>query len=98
MSNMAGRKRKSHKPKANVVGPAIRETRVARGRTLVDVAAQLDIDFGIKLDRSALGKIERCKRRISDIELIAIGSVLGVDIMSLLPEPAIEALTQMRRK
>lgn len=95
---MPGRNLKSHKRKANVAGPAIRQTRVASGRTLVDVAAQLDIDFGIKLDRSALGKIERCKRRISDIELIAIGSVLGVDIRRLLPEPATEALTQIRRK
>lgn len=71
--------------KKNICGGQIRAIRQKQGKTLVDFAAELEIDFGIKMDRSVLGKIENGARQLTDIELLAIAAVLQVELEALLP-------------
>jgi transcriptional regulator with XRE-family HTH domain len=69
----------------NICGQQIRTIRRQQQRTLVDLSAELDIGFGLKLDRSTLGKIENGVRQVTDIELLAIAAALQVEIEALLP-------------
>jgi transcriptional regulator with XRE-family HTH domain len=87
-------KRPSRTGNTNLSGTQIREIRRSLGKTLADLAAELDMDFGIKLDRSVIGKIERGKRRITDVELLAIACALGVRVDVLLPASQVDALTE----
>jgi transcriptional regulator with XRE-family HTH domain len=52
--------------------------------TLYELEAELAENYRIKLDRSALGRIEKGAQRLSDYELVAIAHVLSVDIGELL--------------
>lgn len=70
----------------NLVGPQIRKLRVAMDKSLIDLAADLEMNSGLKLERSIIGKIEARKRRVFDIELPAFADALEVDIEDLFPE------------
>lgn len=43
------------------------------------LTARLQV-LGVSIDRSAVAKIETGRRPVSDIEIVAISQVLGVDI------------------
>ena len=60
----------------NITGERIREARQEKQLLLVDVVAALNVDYGIKLDTSALGRIERRQRSINDYELLAHSRIL----------------------
>ncbi len=68
----------------NVVGPKIREARYSGGRkvTQQELAARLQA-LGIDIDRTAISKIEAGRRPVTDIEIVALGKVLGVKITEL---------------
>ena len=72
------------KKRLNVCGLRLRQIREARGLSLIDIQAALDIDYGIFLDRTNLGRIERGTRAVSDIELLVLAHLLDVSIEQLL--------------
>ena len=71
----------------NVVGPRIREARrsLSQRVTQEELAARLQA-LGMELDRSAISKMETGKRPITDVEIVAICRVLGIDVASLFVE------------
>lgn len=83
---MLRQKRSKRGGNLNVVGPQIRELRRSNDKNLVELSADLEMDFGVKLDRSVIGRIERGKRRVFDIELLAFARVFEVEIEDLFPE------------
>ena len=52
--------------------------------TLVDIQATLELDYGIALDRTNLGRIENGERTVTDAELAALAHLLGVSLEQLL--------------
>jgi transcriptional regulator with XRE-family HTH domain len=71
----------------NIIGPRVRQARLTRSPKLTQegLAAFLQLQ-GVDLDRSAITKIERQKRTVSDVELAALATVLGVSSSWLLGE------------
>ncbi len=63
----------------NVLGPRIRNLRRRPGRrvTQQELAARLQA-MGIDIDHTAISKLERGQRPISDMEFLAICKALGV--------------------
>jgi transcriptional regulator with XRE-family HTH domain len=73
--------------KRNLCGGSIKAVRQAKGLTLYDVETELRQDYRIKLDRSAIGRIENGNQAIHDYELAAIARILGVPVLDLLDGP-----------
>lgn len=71
----------------NLAGPRVRQARRSHvpKLTQADVVAQLQVR-GVDLDRSAITRIERQQRAVTDIELAALASALGVSSSWLLGE------------
>lgn len=84
-------------PSKNICGTRIRQLREKRGKSLIVLAAELDVDFGVKLDRSVIGKIESGRRKVSDYELFVIAEALGVSVQKLFPTDSLEALKTLKR-
>jgi transcriptional regulator with XRE-family HTH domain len=70
----------------NISGSRIRERRKEKGLLLVDVVAALSVDFNVRLDTSALGRIERYQRSVTDYELVALSKILDVSLSWLVGE------------
>ena len=68
----------------NISGARIREARQNKELLLVDVVAALNVDYDIRLDTSALGRIERNQRSVTDYELLALSKIFGVTLDWLL--------------
>lgn len=68
----------------NVCGPYLRQIREEKNLSLIDIQAALDIDYGIFIDRTNLGRIESGARTVSDIELLVFAHLLDVSIAQLL--------------
>lgn len=81
----------------NICGARIRKLREKRGKSLIELSAELEIDFGVKLDRSVIGKIESGRRKITDYELVVMAEALGVPVHKLFPADSLEALTSLKR-
>ena len=47
------------KKRLNLCGPHLRRFRLAQNLTLVDIQATLELDYGIALDRTNLGRPEK---------------------------------------
>ncbi|MCB1531891.1 MAG: helix-turn-helix transcriptional regulator [Alphaproteobacteria bacterium] len=62
----------------NVSGKRIKEARKHQNLSQVDLAAALDVDCDVKLDRSDISEIERGVRGVKDFELDAIAQILEV--------------------
>ncbi len=79
----------------NIIGPRVRQARLARSPKLTQegLAGYLQLQ-GVDLDRSAITKIERQKRTVSDVELAALATVLGVSSSWLLGETDIPNRTR----
>ena len=71
--------------KKNIIGINIRQARKKSHVTQMDLAAQLQL-LGLRIDRSAVAKIEVGIRPISDIEIIAIARVLNIPVPSIFEE------------
>jgi transcriptional regulator with XRE-family HTH domain len=78
-------KKTSPIPGRNLIGVRLREIRLAQKPevTLEDLAGRMAVR-GVKLDRSALGRIERQKRYVLDYELVALAKCLRIDTHDLL--------------
>lgn len=72
------------KKRLNLCGPHLRRLRLEQHLTLVDIQATLELDYGIALDRTNLGRIENGERTITDIELAVLAHLLGVSLEQLL--------------
>lgn len=74
-------KRKRIDPdKRNLIGPRIKEARLALGLSQEKVVELLELDHGIKMDRSALTRLENRKRSVDDFEIRALSLILGRDV------------------
>jgi HTH-type transcriptional regulator, cell division transcriptional repressor len=71
--------------KKNVVGERVRQARKATSPpiTQLDLVARLQI-LGMKVDQSALSKIESGRRPVIDYEIIALANALKVSVQWLL--------------
>lgn len=68
----------------NISGARIRRVRRQHGLNQVELAAALNVDYGIKLEQSDISEIERQVRSLKDYELDAIAKVLNIDPVWLL--------------
>jgi transcriptional regulator with XRE-family HTH domain len=71
--------------KRNVVGPRVRQARKLATPPVsqVDLAARLQL-LGLKIDQSAISKIEQGHRPVLDTEVIALAKALKVSVAWLL--------------
>jgi transcriptional regulator with XRE-family HTH domain len=69
----------------NIVGPRVREARkIAKPPvSQVDLAARIQV-IGLKLDQSAISKIEKGRRPVADFEVVALAQALAVTVSWLL--------------
>ena len=72
------------KRRLNLCGPHLRRFRLERHLTLVDIQVTLELDYGIALDRTNLGRIENGERTVTDAELAVLAHLLGVSLEQLL--------------
>lgn len=70
--------------KQNISGERIRQARLQHELAQVELAAALNVDYGIKLEQSDISEIERQVRSLRDYELDAISKVLDIDPIWLL--------------
>lgn len=68
----------------NISGVRIRQIRQQHGLDQVELAAALNVEYGIKLEQSDISEIERQVRSVKDYELDAIAKVLDTDPVWLL--------------
>ncbi len=72
------------KRRLNLCGSHLKHLRLQQHLTLVDIQATLDVDYGIALDRTNLGRIENGERTVTDVELAALAHLLGVSLEHLM--------------
>jgi len=72
------------KKRLNLCGPHLRRLRLEQHLTLTSIQATLELDYGIALDRTNLGRIENGERTVTDIELGVLAHLLGVSLEELL--------------
>mgnify|MGYP000907006806 FL=1 len=68
----------------NLIGPAVRRERCARGLSQQAMAARCNL-LGWALSRATLSKIESRLRRVNDAELWLLAAALGAEIAELFP-------------
>lgn len=68
----------------NLCGLQLKKLRTERHQSIEEVAAALDVDYGIPLDRTNLGRIESGERAVYDMELLAFAHLFNVSIEYLL--------------
>ena len=68
----------------NISGLRIRQVRLQNGLDQVELAAALNVDYGVKLEQSDISEIERQVRCVKDYELDAIARALDIDPIWLL--------------
>ncbi|HEY0753673.1 MAG TPA: helix-turn-helix transcriptional regulator [Ktedonobacteraceae bacterium] len=68
----------------NLCGIHLRRLRLEKHLTLVDIQATLELDYGMSLDRTNLGRIENGERTVTDIELAVFAHLLEIPVERLL--------------
>ena len=68
----------------NICGKRIKKARKEKGIRITDVIVELHSKFNIRMDFSALTRVENGQRGIQDYELLAISKILGVSVKWLL--------------
>lgn len=74
----------NRRQRLNLCGIHLKRIRLERHLTLADIQATLELDYGIALDRTNLGRLENGERTVTDIELAVLAHLLGVPIEQLL--------------
>jgi transcriptional regulator with XRE-family HTH domain len=72
-------------PSANVIGAAVRRLRIEAGLTQIDLIGRLEV-LGLRLDRTALSRIESGSRFVLDYEVAALAHVLATEPSYLYPK------------
>ena len=70
--------------KANISGANIKKFRKQLELTQIDLAAALNVEYQINLDRSDISEIERGTRGVKDYELAAIAAIFEVSTDELI--------------
>lgn len=78
----------------NLIGPAVRKLRYAKGLSQPQLAA-LAQRHGWDIGRDVIAKIETQTRWVSDAEIVALSKLLSVPIPKLCASPA-EAFQHLR--
>ena len=68
--------------KMNLVGKNIQNFRKAKGMSQQELSVKLEL-CGVYICRGSISRIEEQVRTVTDIELLAISKVLGVEINEL---------------
>jgi transcriptional regulator with XRE-family HTH domain len=68
----------------NLCGSRIKKTRKEKGIRITDVIVELHSKYSIRMDFSALTRVENGQRGIQDYELLAISKILDVSVDWLL--------------
>lgn len=68
----------------NISGERIKQARKNKGIRLTDVVVELHSKFNIRMDFSALTRVENKQRGLQDYELLALSKILDVSINWLL--------------
>lgn len=68
--------------KMNLVGKNIKVLRKAKGMSQQELSVKLEL-HGVYVCRGSVSRIEEQLRTVTDIELLAISKVLGVEINEL---------------
>jgi transcriptional regulator with XRE-family HTH domain len=68
----------------NLCGKRIKIARVAQEMKQIDVAAAMNVDYGIDITQNGVSYIERNRRFVKDFELVAIAEILEVNPLWLL--------------
>ncbi len=76
---------KTQDGKNNVCGNRVAELRLRLGISQRELADRLQI-LGLDVDKNAIQRIEAGKRFVTDIEIIYICKVFGINYNELLPE------------
>lgn len=81
------KKRSAKKASRNLVGPAVKELRLAQRPAVSqeDLAGRLAAR-GVSIDRSAIARIERGDRYVLDYEVLCIAKAFRVPIDRLFPK------------
>lgn len=87
---MARKTKLKARPVRNVLGPALRKVREARGWSQDDVAAMLQ-RLGWSVDRTLVTKVEARRRCITDYELFLFLRILKIPLVEL-PIPKTQEL------
>lgn len=74
------------KPPRNLIGPALRKERCAKGLSQPQLAERAQRQ-GWDIGRDVIAKIETQARWVADFELVALASILAIPIQRLLPAP-----------
>ncbi|WP_027399611.1 helix-turn-helix domain-containing protein [Anaerovorax odorimutans] len=69
--------------KKNIIGERLKTYRKQNKITQEDLAARLQLE-SLTLDRTAISKIERNERLVTDYEVVAIAAALRVEVKWLL--------------
>jgi hypothetical protein len=75
---------RSRKKRLNLCGPHLKRIRLEKHLTLMDIQATLELDYGIALDRTNLGRIENGERTVTDVEMVVLAHLLGVSLEHLM--------------
>lgn len=68
----------------NICGSRIKQRREELKMTQAELAAAINVDFKIKIDRSDISEIERGVRGLKDYELFSTAKILNVSPVWLL--------------
>ena len=63
----------------NIIGPRIKEARVAAGMSQKELSEKLEL-MAVYTGRGSISRIENGKRAITDIEIDAISKILNVSL------------------
>jgi transcriptional regulator with XRE-family HTH domain len=90
------KRRRSLKHK-NLCGASLKNVRKQHNVDLITLSVRLEEEYGVFISRSGLGRIEGGIRAVSDYELIAIASILEVDVTAILTGEGALSIEQFSR-
>ena len=70
---------KKYNNKPNMIGKKLYEARIKKGYTKTELCRKLEL-LGIEFDRNEIYRIENFRMTVKDFELIALASVLDIDL------------------
>jgi len=68
----------------NLCGKRVKISRVSKDMKQIDVAAAMNVDYGIEITQNGVSYIERNMRFVKDFELVALAEILEVNPLWLL--------------
>ena len=77
------KKRKANEP-INLCGKRVKIARVSKDMKQIDVAAAMNVDYGIEITQNGVSYIERNRRFVKDFELVALAEIFEVSPLWLL--------------